>query len=67
MPRNKEEEQATSAAAARSRRAAAMAEAKRRVRITQDMPGWNHIVCADGLSYDYNFEPQSQSSMVEEF
>jgi len=44
-----------------------ISEAKRRLKLTQDMPGWNHIVCADGLSYDYNFEPQSQSSMVEEF
>ena len=41
-------------------------EAKRRLGLTPEMQGWDHIVCADGLSYDYSFEPQSQSSMVEE-
>jgi hypothetical protein len=41
-------------------------EAKRRLGLTPEMPGWDHIVCADGLTYDYSFEPQSQSSMVEE-
>jgi hypothetical protein len=41
-------------------------EAKRRLGLTPEMPGWDHVVCADGLSYDYSFEPQSQSSMVEE-
>jgi hypothetical protein len=45
-----------------------VAEAKRRLGLTEDMPGWYHIVCADGLNYDYEFAPpQSQSSMVEEF
>ena len=43
-----------------------VAEAKRRLGLTEDMPGWHHVVCADGLTYDYSFTPQSQSSMVEE-
>jgi type I restriction-modification system DNA methylase subunit len=43
-------------------------EAKRRLGLTPEDKGWHHIVCADGLSYDYEFAPpQSQSSMVEEF
>jgi hypothetical protein len=41
-------------------------EAKRRLGLTSEMPGWHHVVCADGLTYDYSFEPQSQSSMTEE-
>ena len=45
-----------------------IAEAKRRLGLTEDMPGWYHVVCADGLTYDYEFAPpQSQSSMVEGF
>jgi hypothetical protein len=45
-----------------------VAEAKRRLGLTDDMPGWHHVVCADGLTYDYEFAPpQSQSSMVIEF
>lgn len=45
-----------------------VAEAKRRLKLKPEMPGWHHIVCADGLTYDYKFAPpQSQSSMVEEF
>ena len=40
--------------------------AKKRLGLTDDMVGWGHIVCADGLTYDYSFVPQSQSSMVEE-
>jgi len=40
--------------------------AKKRLGLTEDMPGWHHVVCADGLTYDYSFVPQSQSSMVEE-
>jgi hypothetical protein len=45
-----------------------VAEAKRRLGLTEDMPGWHHVVCADGLTYDYEFAPpQSQSSMTEEF
>ena len=43
-------------------------EAKRRLGLTPEMPGWHHVVCANGLTYDYEFAPpQSQSSMVEEF
>jgi type I restriction-modification system DNA methylase subunit len=41
-------------------------DAKRRLGLTPEMPGWHHVVCADGLTYDYSFEPQSQSSMTEE-
>ena len=41
-------------------------DAKRRLGLTPEMPGWHHVVCADGLTYDYSFEPQSQSSMIEE-
>jgi type I restriction-modification system DNA methylase subunit len=45
-----------------------VAEAKRRLGLKPEMPGWHHVVCADGLTYDYEFAPpQSQSSMVEEF
>ena len=45
-----------------------VAEAKRRLGLTPEMAGWHHVVCADGLSYDYEFAPpQSQSSMIEEF
>ena len=44
-----------------------VAEAKHRLGLKPDMPGWHHVVCADGLTYDYEFAPpQSQSSMVEE-
>jgi hypothetical protein len=39
-----------------------------RLGLKPDMPGWHHVVCADGLTYDYEFSPpESQSSMVEEF
>jgi hypothetical protein len=43
--------------------------AKERLGLTPDHPGWAHVVCADGLTYDYSFSPESgsQSSMVEEF
>jgi type I restriction-modification system DNA methylase subunit len=42
-----------------------VATAKERLGLTEDMVGWGHIVCADGLSYDYEFaSPQSQSTMV---
>ena len=45
-----------------------VAEAKRRLGLTPEMAGWHHVVCADGLTYDYEFAPpQSQSSMIEEF
>ena len=36
-----------------------VAAAKERLRkygLKEDMVGWHHIVCADGLSYDYEFE-----------
>jgi type I restriction-modification system DNA methylase subunit len=43
-------------------------EAKSRLGLKPEDKGWHHIVCADGLTYDYEFAPpQSQSSMVEEF
>jgi type I restriction-modification system DNA methylase subunit len=29
--------------------------AKKRLGLTEDMVGWGHIVCADGLVYDYSF------------
>lgn len=44
--------------------------AKERLGITDPKrPAWSHIVCADGINYDYSFTPEagSQSSMVEEF
>ena len=45
-----------------------IARAKERLGLKPGRPGWDHIVCADGLIYDYEFAPsQSQSSMVEEF
>ena len=43
-----------------------VATVKRRLGLTEDMPGWDHIICADALAYDYSFVAQSQSSMVEE-
>ena len=45
-----------------------IATVKERLGLNPDQLGWDHIVCADGLTYDYEFAPpQSQSSMVEEF
>ena len=45
-----------------------VARTKERLGLEPDQSGWNHIVCADGLTYDYEFAPpQSQSSMTEEF
>jgi hypothetical protein len=45
-----------------------IARAKERLELESGRPGWDHIVCTDGLTYDYEFAPsQSQSSMVEEF
>ena len=32
-----------------------VAEAKKRLGLTEDMVGWGHVVCADGLVYDYSF------------
>jgi len=34
-------------------------EVKRRLGLNPDQPGWNHVVCADGLTSDYEFEPQT--------
>ena len=33
-------------------------EAKKRLGLTPDMKGWHHVVCADGLTYDYEFAPE---------
>jgi hypothetical protein len=45
-----------------------VARVKERLGLTPDHTGWNHIVCADGLTYDYEFNPpQSQSSVTEKF
>ena len=45
-----------------------IATVKERLGLNPDQAGWYHVVCADGLTYDYEFAPpQSQSSMVEEF
>jgi type I restriction-modification system DNA methylase subunit len=45
-----------------------VARVKERLGLMAEDKGWDHIVCADGLTYDYEFvAPQSQSSMVEEF
>jgi type I restriction-modification system DNA methylase subunit len=45
-----------------------VARVKERLGIKPGRAAWDHIVCADGLTYDYEFvAPQSQSSMVEEF
>jgi hypothetical protein len=32
--------------------------ARLRLGLTPDMPGWQHIVCADALKYDYSFIPK---------
>ena len=38
-----------------------------RLNILPGTPAWDHIVCADALTYDYSFTPpESQSSMTEE-
>lgn len=45
-----------------------VAEVKKRLGLTPEDKGWDHIVCADGLTYDYEFAPsQSQSSIIGEF
>jgi len=31
-------------------------EAKNRLGLTPDDKGWHHVVCHDGLTYDYTFE-----------
>jgi len=35
--------------------------AKERLGLTPEHPGWAHVVCADGLTYDYSFAPESGS------
>ena len=30
-----------------------------RLNVLPGTPAWDHIVCADALTYDYEFEPQS--------
>jgi hypothetical protein len=38
-----------------------------RLNIQPGTPAWDHIVCADALTYDYSFAPpESQSSITEE-
>ena len=37
-----------------------------RLNILPGTPAWDHIVCANALTYDYSFEPESQTSMAEE-
>ena len=32
--------------------------AKQRLGLTSGRPGWDHIVCANGLTYDYMFAPE---------
>jgi hypothetical protein len=45
-----------------------VARAKERLGLTPGDKGWDHIVCANGLTYDYEFvASQSQLSMAEEF
>jgi type I restriction-modification system DNA methylase subunit len=33
-----------------------VATAKERLGLKEEMKGWHHIVCANGLEYDYTFE-----------
>ena len=33
-----------------------IATVKERLGLQPGTPGWDHVVCADGLTYDYNFE-----------
>jgi len=37
-----------------------VATAKKRLGLTEEMKGWYHIVCANGLEYDYTFETSSE-------
>jgi type I restriction-modification system DNA methylase subunit len=39
-----------------------IATVKERLGLTPDMKGWHHIVCADGLTYDYEFAPEVVTS-----
>ena len=43
-----------------------IAAVRDRLNIAPGTPAWDHIVCADALTYDYTFEPESQTSMAEE-
>ena len=44
-----------------------IATVRNRLDIKPGTPAWDHIVCADALTYDYSFTPpESQSSMTEE-
>jgi len=36
-----------------------VATAKERLGLTPDMKGWHHVVCADGLTYNYGFTPET--------
>ena len=29
---------------------------RERLGLTEEMPGWNHVVCTDALTFDYQFE-----------
>jgi hypothetical protein len=40
--------------------------ARDRLKVQPGTPAWNHIICADALTYDYSFEPESQTSVAEE-
>jgi type I restriction-modification system DNA methylase subunit len=37
-----------------------VATAKKRLGLTPEDKGWHHIVCANGLEYDYTFETPSE-------
>jgi len=37
-----------------------VAEAKQRLGLKPEDKGWHHVVCANGLEYDYSFEPPSE-------
>jgi type I restriction-modification system DNA methylase subunit len=37
-----------------------VATAKERLGLKEEMKGWHHIVCANGLEYDYTFETPSE-------
>ena len=36
-----------------------IATVKERLGLQPGTPAWDHVVCADGLTYDYEFEPQT--------
>ena len=37
-----------------------VAEVKRRLGLKPEDKGWHHVVCANGLEYDYSFVPPSE-------